>query len=222
MISVVIPAYNEARALPLTLDALSKQTGCYEVIVADGGSTDGTVAIAAGRARLVSAPKGRASQMNAGAAVARGDWLLFLHADTCLPPRAIACIQELPDSVQAGGFRHAFTGRSLPLRLTSWLDNYRCRKTGVIYGDQALFVRARLFRALGGFPSVLMEDVAFGETLLRHTRPRLLDQAIVTDSRKFDQQGPWRSLARVLLILLCSHWNLRRPAVLGRFFEDVR
>ena len=222
MISVIIPVYNEARALPATLKSLDAQRGVFEVIVADGGSSDETVAIATGRARVISAPKGRASQMNAGAAVARGEWLLFLHADTLLPADALVRIQALAQDVQAGGFRHQFSGRSLVLRLASWLDNYRCRKTGVIYGDQALFVRAPLFGAMGGFPPVLMEDAAFGERLLRHTRPRLLEQAVVTDSRKFEQQGPWRSLARVCLILMCTHWDLPRPAVLGRFFEDVR
>jgi glycosyltransferase involved in cell wall biosynthesis len=106
MISVVIPAYNEERALPDTLARLCSQPGDYEVILVDGGSTDGTRSIARRHRdlRIVQAPKGRASQMNAGAAKARGEWLLFLHADTLLPENGLAQIAELPREVAAGGF----------------------------------------------------------------------------------------------------------------------
>ncbi len=225
MISVIIPAFNEQRALPGTLDRLYAQPGDFEVILVDGGSVDATRTIA-GRypgLRITDAPKGRASQMNAGAAEARGEWLLFLHADTLLPENALARIAELPPEVSAGGFRHRFSGEGFGLRLTSLLDNIRCSGSRIVFGDQAMFVRRTLFRKLGGFPDVeRLEDVAFCEELVRHTKPLLLDETVVTDSRKFVQQGVWRSLLRVGVILLCVSLGRRLPDFSLRFFEDVR
>jgi rSAM/selenodomain-associated transferase 2 len=225
MISVVIPAYNEERALPQTLDRLFSQPGDYEVILVDGGSTDATTRIAWGYpgVQLVIAPKGRASQMNAGAAKARCDWLLFLHADTLLPEDALARIAALPEEVAAGGFRHRFSGRGFGLWFVSLVDNIRCSRSRIIFGDQAMFVRRSLFSRLGGFPEVVrLEDVRFCELLVRHTRPVLLDQEVVTDSRKFIRHGVWRSLARVAIILLCVSLGRRLPDRSLRFFEDVR
>lgn len=149
MISIIIPTLNEAQALPATLARAFAQTGECEIIVVDGGSRDTTCAIATADARvhLVAAPKGRASQMNAGARRARGEWLLFLHADTLLPDGALAAITTLPDDIQAGGFRHRFSGDDRCLRLISWMHNWRCRWTHVFYGDQALFVRRLLICA---------------------------------------------------------------------------
>ena len=223
MISVVIPAYNEARALPRTLDALFSQTGTYEVIVADGGSSDGTVqAIRERPVRVTAAPKGRASQMNTGAKLATGDWLLFLHADTVLPPGAIEHIAALePQECEAGGFRQRFTGQHWQLRAISWLHNTRCTLTRIFYGDQAMFVRRELFWRLGGFPAApILEDILFSQQLRRVTRPRLLRQYVLTDSRKFEQQGILRSFGRVLVILACH--TLRMPVRTRAFFDDVR
>jgi rSAM/selenodomain-associated transferase 2 len=225
MISVIVPTYNEERALPGTLDRLFSQPGDFEVILVDGGSSDATRRLAQGYrgVRLAEAPKGRASQMNAGAARARGEWLLFLHADTLLPDGGLARIAALPDAVLAGGFRHRFSGRGLGLWLISLADNIRCKHSRIIFGDQAMFIRRRLFSRLGGYPEAArLEDVYFCETLVKHTRPVLLDQAVTTDSRKFVQQGVWRSLARVAIILLCVKLGRRLPTVSLRFFEDVR
>lgn len=225
MISVVIPAYNEERALPDTLARLCSQPGDYEVILVDGGSTDDTRSIA-GRhrdLRIMRAPKGRASQMNAGAANARGEWLLFLHADTLLPKNGLAQIAGLPREVAAGGFRHRFSGRGFGLWFISLVDNIRCTRSRIIFGDQAMFIRRSLFSHLGGFPDVQrLEDVRFCENLVKHTRPVLLDQAVVTDSRKFVQHGVWRSLVRVTIILLCVTLGRQLPGNSLRFFEDVR
>lgn len=225
MISVVIPVWNEAKALPETLRTVSQQEGDFEIIVADGGSTDSTREIAARfpRVRLTSAPKGRASQMNAGAGVARGDWLLFLHADTVLPEGAIVRLNAASpvEDYEAGAFHQRFTGAHWMLRLVSWLHNTRCRLTGIFYGDQAIFVRRDLFVRLGGYPTVpILEDVLFSEKLKKATRPVLLDERVLTDSRKFEQHGIVRSCARVLVILLCH--ELRLPVRARRFFEDVR
>jgi rSAM/selenodomain-associated transferase 2 len=223
MISVVIPALNEEKALPGTLGALLRQPGQFETIVVDGGSTDRTRRIARSVAgvRVTAAPRGRASQMNAGARIASGEWLLFLHADTRLPEGALARIASLDASVQAGGFRHRFAGGDWRLRLVSWIDNFRCQRTRVFYGDQALFVRRELFWRLGGFPAVpVLEDVQFGETLARATRPLLMPEAVITDPRKFLRMGVFRSLGRCLLILACH--ELRLPIPARAFFSDVR
>jgi len=245
MVSIVIPAYNEEKALPHTLRELFAQSGDYEVVVVDGGSTDRTSAVLNDfgfveppltlTARLSSpksshpsrllltAPKGRASQMNAGAAAASGNWLLFLHADTVLPTGAIERLNdmEVDGTVQAGGFMHRFSGSDWRLRLISFLDNFRCTRSRIIYGDQALFVRRELFHRFGGFPAVpILEDVAFCERLIRVTEPRLLSPAVVTDSRKFVQMGIWRSFARVLAIILHVEWGL--PILPQGFFQDIR
>jgi rSAM/selenodomain-associated transferase 2 len=223
MISVVIPALNEEKALPGTLAALLRQPARFETIVVDGGSSDRTRQIASSwpHVRVISAPRGRASQMNAGAQLAGGEWLLFLHADTLLPEDALARIESLDASVQSGGFRHRFAGDDWRLRLISWIDNLRCRRTRVFYGDQAVFVRRELFWRLGGFPPVpILEDVQFGELLRRATRPLLMPEAVITDPRKFLRMGVFRSLGRCLLILACHELHLPIPARV--FFSDVR
>ena len=237
MVSVVIPTYNEERALPHTLRELLCQPGDYEVIVVDGGSTDRTreVLHAYGfvsdsssqrppASRLTfQALKGRALQMNAGAKQAMGEWLLFLHADTVLPSGAIPRLNEMEANrtVQAGGFMHQFSGDDWRLNLISFLDNFRCIRSRIIYGDQALFVRRALFEQLGGFPNQpILEDVAFCERLIAITSPLLLSPPVVTDARKFLKMGIWRSFFRVLLIIL--HVEFRLPVLPRAFFKDIR
>lgn len=252
MVSVVVPAYDEERALPHTLDALLRQQGFYEVILVDGGSRDQTRAIAEsfgflneagcsddvplvsppscqGRVRndvprrVLTAAKGRASQMNAGAHAARGEWLLFLHADTILPVGAIQRLNglEVDRTVQAGGFMHRFSGDDWRLRWISFLDNVRCRCSRIIYGDQALFIRRALFEQIGGFPNQpILEDVALCERIIKVTAPVLLSPPVVTDARKFVKMGIWKSFVRVLLIILHVEFGL--PVLPRIFFQDIR
>lgn len=252
MVSVVVPAYNEEQALPYTLDALLRQEGTYEVILVDGGSSDRTRAIVESfgfingtgdrdpspvvsrlscersfpkdtSRRVLIAAKGRASQMNAGAKVARGEWLLFLHADTVLPAGAIRRLNEMQSdqAIQAGGFLHQFAGSDWRLKFISFLDNIRCRGSRIIYGDQALFVRRALFEQIGGFPNQpILEDVALCEKLIKVTTPLLLSPPVVTDARKFVKMGIWHSFVRVLLIIL--HVEFRLPVLPRAFFQDIR
>jgi rSAM/selenodomain-associated transferase 2 len=223
MISVIIPVLNEEKALPATLQRLFTQSGDFEVLAIDGGSSDNTPGLikADGRIQLHSSNTGRATQMNCGARHARGEWLLFLHADTLLPDNALTALQQLPDTALAGGFRHRFSGNQRGLRLISWLHNFRCRCTRVFYGDQAMFVRKSLFNELGGFPEEpVLEDLLFSEQIAKVTTPVTMDSYVITDSRKFEQAGIWRSLLRVILIQISHELKLPTPA--RRFFANVR
>ena len=223
MISIIIPVLNEECALPVTLQNVFSQAGEFEVIVVDGGSTDNTLEIVGqnDRIQLLTASTGRASQMNEGARHARGDWLLFLHADTLLPENALTRIEQLPANIQAGGFKHRFSGQAFSLSVISWLHNFRCRCTRIFYGDQAMFVRRTLFTKLGMFPEEpILEDLLFSEKLVKVTRPVILDSYVITESRKFEQQGIWLSFWRVILILISHGLHLPIPA--RKFFSNVR
>jgi|CXWL01.1.fsa_nt_gi rSAM/selenodomain-associated transferase 2 len=237
MVTVVIPTYNEEKALPHTLRELLRQSGDYEVIVVDGGSTDRTLQVLLKHGFcfgaslitqhpsqvILAAPKGRSSQMNAGAKQAAGEWLIFLHADTVLPAGAIQRLNEMEadQTIQAGGFMHQFSGDDWRLKLISFLDNFRCARSRIIYGDQALFVRRAMFEQLGRFPSqLILEDVAFCEKLIRVTTPLLLSPPVITDARKFLRMGIWKSFLRVLLIIL--HVEFRLPVLPRAFFKDIR
>lgn len=221
MISVIVPVLNESVALPVFLKALREQRGTFEVIVVDGGSDDGTPDIAAGdpSVRLLRSARGRGCQMNAGAALARGDTLLFLHADTRLAPGAIDLLDGASATAwQAGAFTHSFSPTDWRLRLLSAAHNFRCRWTRVYYGDQAIFVRKTLFERVGGFPDVpMLEDVIFCERLRPLTRAVLLPQTISTDPRRFLHHGVWRSIARGVTIVVRHQLGLR---VSGRGFSD--
>lgn len=226
-VSVIIPALNEELALPATLESLVGQDGCFEVILVDAQSTDATRAVAERyRERLpdlkiLDAPRGRGSQMNAGARAAQGEWLLFLHADTRLPPAAIESIAALSrHDVGAGCFEHRFSGRSLMLRLISRAHNYRFRRTSIMYGDQAIFVERALFWRVGGYPETLLEDVLLSEKLRRTTTPVMLPGIVVADSRKFEQLGELRALWWVVCILLAHKHG--RPLGRREFFGEFR
>ncbi len=227
-VSVIIPALNEACALPATLRSVITQPEFFEAIVVDGGSSDKTCAIVQQFAatipgvRLIRSAKGRGVQMNAGAHAAAGGWLLFLHADTVLPVNAIQLIvaKLARHRAQAGCFHQRFSNSNSRLRFISAIHNLRFRLTGIIYGDQAMFITARLFRELGGFPEQQMEDVLFSEALVRHTRPIMLPASVETDSRKFRQIGELRALGYVLGIL--ANHETGRPVGHRDFFRNYR
>ncbi len=221
MISVIIPTLNEERALPRTLALLAAQDFPHETVICDGGSTDTTSLVAnQPGVQWITAQRGRGAQMNAGAQAARGEWLLFLHADTLLPTDALEAIAALPPQIKVGCFHQAFNDTHLLLRLVSRLHNWRCKRTKIIYGDQAMFVRRQLFNALGGFPETDLEDVKFSERLRLITVPEMLPATVVTDARKFLAHGVLRSVARIILLLLCHHHRL--PLQGRHFFDPVR
>lgn len=210
-LSIVIPALDEAAEIGAALAALQPlRARGHEVIVADGGSRDATRALAAPLAdRVLAAPRGRAIQMNHGAAVATGEALVFLHADTRLPPGAERAIA----SALAGGrycwgrFDVRLAGRSRLLAAVAFGMNLRSRLTGIATGDQALFVTRAAFARLGGFPPIaLMEDVVFSQRAKRLGAPACLRARVTASGRRWDRHGVLRTV--VLM------WRLR----LGFFF----
>ena len=223
MISIIIPVLNEEKALPDTLASVDAQSGCTEIIVVDCGSEDGTRQLVKqhATARLVLAERGRARQMNAGAASATGEWLLFLHADTLMPEDAILTINELPGEISAGCFHQSFSGSHWFLKAVSWLHNWRCNRSRIIYGDQAMFIRRKLFEQVGGFPEKdILEDVLISEEIVKHTRPVLLDKKVITSSRKFEQRGLFKSFFDIFVIMSC--YELRLPIMRKAFFTAFR
>ncbi len=211
-LSIIIPVLNEARSLQAHLPLLqSARAAGHELILVDGGSTDDGPALAAPLVdKLVHSPAGRAAQMNAGAAQASGDVLLFLHVDTRLPEGAIALLQQafVQPAVQWGRFDVRLSGAHPAFRVIETLINLRSRVSGVATGDQALFLRAGLFHAIGGFPAIpLMEDVAITKTLRRLSRPLCLRKRVTTSSRRWEQHG----IVRTVLLM----WWLRLLYVCG-------
>jgi rSAM/selenodomain-associated transferase 2 len=223
-ISIVVPALDEEVQVAAAL-ASARAPRVREVIVVDGGSRDATVRIARQRADAVlSAPRGRATQMNAGAAAAGGDVLLFLHADTRLPPGFDAAVlAALVDPAVVGG---RFDVRLVPgtplLRLVGALINLRSRLSRIATGDQALFVRRSVFEALGGFAAIpLMEDVAFTRALKRRGRIACLREQVETSSRRWLRDGPLRTILLMWWLRLLYACGVA-PERLRRRYADTR
>lgn len=212
MLSIIIPCLNEAQGIARTLAALEpvRRRGA-EVIVVDGASEDGTAERAAPLSdTVITAPRGRASQMNAGAARARGEILLFLHADTLLPEAADALVIDGLKRARRswGRFDVRIDGRHFLLRAVERLMNLRSRITGIATGDQGIFVTRTLFTAAGGFPDIpLMEDVELTKRLKRFGPPLCLNHRIVTSGRRWEQRG----VLRTILLM----WRLRLAYWLG-------
>ncbi|GAB4338892.1 MAG: TIGR04283 family arsenosugar biosynthesis glycosyltransferase [Desulfobulbaceae bacterium] len=203
-ISIIIPTLNEERVLPGLLTSLRDRPG-VEIIVADGGSTDATPEIAhAAGVRLLSLAPGRGGQLRAGAAAATGETLLFLHADTMLPPGFSAQVDRLlstPHTV-AGAFRLAIDAPGLPYRFIEWGANLRSRLLQLPYGDQALFMRRVTYERVGGFPAQpLLEDLELVRRLRRLGKIRLASTAVRTSSRRWRTNGIFRTLWRNQLVL---------------------
>ena len=213
-ISIVIPVRNDAEALGRTLDHLAGLQGMAraEVVVGASGDIERTARVAEGRARVVW-PEGstRARLMNAAAAEARGEILFFLHADS-LPPRDALSVVEtaLADPrVVGGAFEHRFAEGRWSLRVITWINRARYRLTGNYYGDQGIFVRADVFRGMGGYPDrALMEDLVFSQRLKRRGRSVLIPVPLVTSGRRFLTRGPLRTFSTIVWLLLLH--TLRR------------
>lgn len=211
-ISLIVPCLDEGADIGATLASLQHlRSAGHELILADGGSRDGTVDAADGLvdAVVVTRP-GRARQMNAGAALAKGGVLWFLHADTRV---GVVAVGEMLEALRGrdqgwGRFDVRLSGKAWPLRLIERTMNLRSRLSGIATGDQGIFVTRRLFDEVGGFPDIpLMEDIELARRLKRRKRPLCLKGPLVTSSRRWEREGIWRT---VLLM-----WRLRLAYRLG-------
>ncbi|WP_019531712.1 TIGR04283 family arsenosugar biosynthesis glycosyltransferase [Dasania marina] len=218
-LSIIMPVFNEATHLPASLRALQplRQQGC-ELIIVDGGSQDESAAIAQAWADVsLQSAKGRALQMNAGAAAARGEYLLFLHADTQLPP-ALSVAHLLQSQPSWGFFKVQLNSRKSLLPWVQALINLRSGLTSVATGDQSIFVQRQLFIELGGYPAIsLMEDVALCKQLRRRARPSIVPQPVLTSSRRWLQRGVIKTIALMWLLRL-GYFLKFSPRLLHRLY----
>lgn len=211
-ISIVIPALNEGAQIAAVLARLQplRRRG-HEVILVDGGSQDDTVRQASGLVdRVITAPRGRARQLAAGAAAAGREIVWFLHADTRICDRADALIGDALQGAGWGRFDVQLSGRHRRpmLRVVAWLMNRRSRLTGIATGDQGIFVRRTVLDAVGGVPALpLMEDVELSRRLRRVGRPACIAGPLITSSRRWERHGVWRTIGLM--------WLLRAGYALG-------
>jgi len=213
-VSFVIPCRNDAAALRRTLDWLAGLAAAdtAEVIVAAAGDPAGTTAAAAGRARLIwPGVSTRAGLMNAGAHAAGGDVFFFLHADSFPPPTALSLVRAAVSDPQVvgGAFEHRFDEPGWSLRAISWINRVRYRLTRHYYGDQGIFVRADVWRRMGGYRDLaLMEDLDLTRRLKREGRTVLVRVPLRTSGRRFLARGPWRTFLFVVWLLLLETLRL--------------
>ena len=221
-ISVIIPALNEAKDILPCLQSVENQPGKFELLVIDGGSTDGTVEVVQPHARVIHSERGRAVQMNSGARQSTGEILFFLHADSHLPPCAFTLMERvLADSrIVGGSFRLRFDRQEFLLRAIAFFTRFKFRYFH--YGDQGIFVRRSIFEALDGFAEIpFMEDVDFLRRLRKTGRITLLKQPITTSARRFVAQGILRQ--QLMNIILVTFYLLgARPAKLKKWYERNR
>jgi len=213
-LSVVIPTLNEAEVIGATLQSIKRDVIAHdmdvEIIVVDAGSIDETCTIAADQAdSVVVSAKGRAQQMNCGAALAQGQLLLFLHADTLLPKGFLSLIKTASQRPAKWGFFHVkFDGQHWLLSCVARLMNARSGFTSVATGDQGLFIERRVFLRLGGFAAIpLMEDIELSKRLRKISLPAVINTKLTTSSRRWETGG----VIKTILLM----WRLRLLYVLG-------
>jgi rSAM/selenodomain-associated transferase 2 len=212
VLSVIIPCLNEAGTIGESLQALAAlRARGVEIVVVDGGSTDNTPDVARPLTdQVISAPRGRAMQMNAGAAAARGDLLLFLHADCQVPAAADQLIVDGLNRERKtwGRFDVTLAGSHPMLRVVGAMMNCRSRVTGIATGDQGIFVTRSLFEAAGRYPEIaLMEDIALTKTLKAFGKPLTLRHRVIASGRRWEKHGMWRTIFLM--------WRLRLQYWLG-------
>lgn len=212
-VTAVVPVLNEARALPALLDALAGEVD--EIVVVDGGSTDGTAARCGG-VRFLQGMRGRGPQMNAGAAVADGDLLWFVHADTRVPPGAGAALRRTLG--EWGCFATEVEGRDPRLRWTGWWMTRRAYRTGSCTGDMGIWARRAFFTALGGFaPLAAFEDLEFSDRARARTPACVLRPAIGTSARRWTQEGVSRTLVRMLALRIAYRAGVDPDRLAGHY-----
>ncbi len=224
--SIIMPVLNEEAVLEDQLERLTSQCAHHdcEILIVDGGSTDRTMAIGMKYGQVLCSPRGRATQMNTGAAVASGDVLIFLHADTQLPDDAFTAIEQALASpkVVAGAFRVCFNCDLWPYRLVAFTANLRSRIRTLFTGDQAYFIRASSFKAVGGYPDQpLMEDLEIIARLRKIGKVVLLPQYVTTSARRHEKMGLVRSVLFMWYLRTLYQFGVS-PAQLQRIYIDIR
>jgi len=195
-ISIIIPTLNERENIRALVTSLQQQDPATEIIIVDGGSTDDTLSSISDLSDVVvkQSAKGRARQMNTGAQIARGDPLVFLHADTLLPPDFTAQCAGLPANAW-GHFKVKLSGKKLIFKIIAKMMNIRSRSTSVITGDMAMTIRRTLFADVAGFSDIpIMEDVDISKKLRRHSRPICFNSEVTTSSRRWENRGIYKTI----------------------------
>ena len=223
MISVIIPVLNEAKILDQSLARLTHQLKGHELIIVDGGSTDETPLIAKRYGQVISSERGRARQSNAGAAAARGDILLFLHADVWLDSGAIEGVETAILAGYVGGaFKQRIEGDRPLYRLIERAANFRAKRLKIFYGDGGIFVRRTHFNRISGFPDIpIMEEVEFSRKLRQHGEVTLVEPGIHISARRWQKNGIVRTTLTNWLITLL--YLLRVPPNhLAKLYRHIR
>ncbi len=225
MISVIVPAQNEEKLLPACLESIVCHQADLEVIVVDGGSTDRTVQIARRYTDkvIVLDKADLPAQLNAGAAQAKGEIFLFLHADCRLAPGCLDRLPSIPPRVVGGAFTMQLDGDRLHYRLLSLGGNIYCRLTGTYFGDRGMFVRAPVFYKLGGFASMpIMADVDFSRRLKRAGKSTMLKGPVISSSRKFDREGSLRNLYLIIYALVAFRFGVNPDEIKEKYYHQKK
>lgn len=222
-ISVIIPVLNEAKVLEKTLSQLQPELKSHELIVVDGGSADASVHIAEKYGKVIISERGRAKQLNAGAAVATGKILIFLHADIWLESGALAAVgTALSSSYVGGGFRQKIDGKCFLYRLIEIAGNMRGKYLKVFYGDSGIFLTRTNFEKIGGFPDVpIMEEMEFSRDLRRLGKTTLLTPHIHISPRRWETRGIIRTTLNNWLITLLYFFGVS-PEKLAKLYRHIR
>ncbi len=223
MISIIIPILNEEKILGKTLNRLQPELADHELIIVDGGSTDASVCIARKYGKVVLTERGRAKQLNAGAAAASGDILLFLHADIWLEPGALTAVEAaLANGYVGGAFRQKIDGKHFLYRFIETVGNFRAKRLRVFYGDGGIFLARTRFQQLGGFPEVpILEEMRFSKGLRRLGKTTLISPGIHISSRRWEEGGIVRTTLNNWLITLLYFLGVS-PARLAKLYRHIR
>lgn len=224
-VSIIVPLLNEERVIGRLLDQLRPLLGACEVVLVDGGSTDATCGLIGDGFQLITAPRGRGAQLNAGARVATGDVLFFLHADSMLPPDPLGEIRRVMRARRVGCFGVRFEPTSPLMRICAALSNFRCYVRRIMFGDQGIFIERSLFFEMGGFPEIpLMEDYEFSLKLrARGFRPGATRRRIVTSARRYGTTPASRLRTMRLMVRLRRMYRAGAPPQeIARLYGNAR
>jgi rSAM/selenodomain-associated transferase 2 len=230
MISIITPVLNEKECIKPFLDNIDRLEGNFELIIVDGDSTDGTLNEIEGSRntfrhplKVLSASRGRGSQMNKGAQAAKGEILLFLHVDSSIDLDSLEVIEKKisEDGIIGGGFTHSFSDPDAFLEVSSMIGNVRVRLTSIFFGDFGIFVRKDVFDRIGGYDEIdFLEDVEFCKRIKKEGRLEQIDRLIVTSSRRYDKIGKIKLSGFFVLALLLNVAG-HRPRFLYKYITEM-